>query len=240
MSGYARTVMLPDTLTPESLPALNATLAQTSAEGVGAPLVLRGEGKVFCKGLGLDFVSGSEEFSQRVFAQFIDVFKTLNNHQGATIALVAGTTAGGGTGLAAACDHVIATQTASFALPEVLLGLTPASIAPYLIARMGPAMARRMMLDGAARDAGWALEAGLVDQICATDNAEKALRQTLRLLGRGEGDAIRAARRLTAPPDLLQRLRSGQTETLKRLKHSTVQDRIARFNAGQAPWLKDT
>ena len=92
-----------------------------------------------------------------------------------TIAVVDGAAVGGGMGLAAAADIVIATARARFSLAETSLGLPPAQIAPHLIARLGERLARRLALTGARLDGREAEALGLADFHCGTD-AEKDAR----------------------------------------------------------------
>jgi isohexenylglutaconyl-CoA hydratase len=86
-----------------------------------------------------------------------------------TIAVVDGAAVGGGVGLAAAADIVIATARAQFALAETSLGFPPAQIAPYLAARLGERIARRLALTGARIEGREAEALGLADFFCATD-----------------------------------------------------------------------
>ena len=83
-----------------------------------------------------------------------------------TIAVVDGAAVGGGMGLAAAADIVIATGRARFALTETSLGLPPAQIAPYLVARLGERVARRLALTGARVEGREAEALGLADFFC--------------------------------------------------------------------------
>jgi isohexenylglutaconyl-CoA hydratase len=100
-----------------------------------------------------------------------------------TIAVVDGAAVGGGMGLAAAADIVIATARARFALTETSLGVPPAQIAPYLIARLGERVALRLALTGARVDGREAAALGLADVFCEGDaerDAElEALLQTV-------------------------------------------------------------
>ena len=66
-----------------------------------------------------------------------------------TLAVVTGAAMGGGCGLAAACDRVVAAEDALFAMPEVVLGVAPAQIAPFIVRRLGATRARWLMLSAA-------------------------------------------------------------------------------------------
>jgi methylglutaconyl-CoA hydratase len=84
-----------------------------------------------------------------------------------TVALVEGAAFGGGVGLAAACDMAIATADARFSFSEVKLGLTPATISPYVVAAIGPRTARALFATGRVFGAEEALRIGLVGEVVA-------------------------------------------------------------------------
>ena len=107
-----------------------------------------------------------------------------------TIAVVDGAAVGGGMGLAAAADIVIATARARFSLAETSLGLPPAQIAPHLVARLGERLARRLALTGARLDGREAEALGLADFHCGTDAERDA-----RLEIASDGDRALRARR---------------------------------------------
>src|SRR5438477_5999325 len=86
-----------------------------------------------------------------------------------TLAVVDEQALGGGVGLAAVCDYVLATERATFGLPELLLGLVPATIFPILLERMPPQRARRLALLGHTQNAAQASASGLVDEVVASD-----------------------------------------------------------------------
>ena len=96
-----------------------------------------------------------------------------------TIAVVDGAAIGGGMGLAAAADIVVATQRARFALSETSLGIPPAQIAPHLVGRLGDRVARRLALTGARLDGREAAALGLADFLCDSDAERDARIETL-------------------------------------------------------------
>jgi isohexenylglutaconyl-CoA hydratase len=133
-------------------------------------------------------------------------FARLNAHPVATIALVDGAAVGGGMGLACCADIVIATHRARFALAETSLGIPPAQIAPYLVARLGERHARRLALTGARIDGREAAAIGLADHYCETDEARDATLANLRKqIGRCAPGANAATKRL------IQACRDGAT-----------------------------
>ena len=97
------------------------------------------------------------------------------------IAIIEGPAYGGGVGLVAVCDIVLAVPEAKFALTETRLGLIPATIAPFLIRRIGLSNARRFALNANPFDANEAKNIGLVSEIHAPDKLEVALARQLDL-----------------------------------------------------------
>ena len=82
---------------------------------------------------------------------------------------------GGGFGLACVADVALASDTASFRLPETSLGVVPAQIAPFLVERLGYSQAKRLAVTGGRLDAAAALTLGLVHEVTTTDGLRAAL-----------------------------------------------------------------
>jgi enoyl-CoA hydratase/carnithine racemase len=101
------------------------------------------------------------------FAQDEAVFGALARFPKPTVAAIEGAAVGGGLELAVCCDFVVAARSARFSLPEIRLGVFPASGGTVRVTRrIGPARARRMMLLGDSVDAATAHAWGLVDELC--------------------------------------------------------------------------
>ena len=175
-------------------------------------LVIRGAGGTFCAGG--DFSGFRSAMAAAAPTDGVDPIATSNRRFGAmleqlrgltvaTIAVVEGAAMGGGCGLAACCDVVLAASDAIFAMPEVTLGLPPAQIAPFVAARLGERAALRLMLTGRRIDATQALACGLADEVAAPDALEARLAAWLAELGRAEPNALRATKAI------LQRLRTA-------------------------------
>jgi methylglutaconyl-CoA hydratase len=125
------------------------------------------------------------------------MLKALHDLPALTVALVEGAAFGGGAGLVAACDMAIATKDARVAFSEVKLGLTPATISPYVVRAIGPRNARRLFAHGGAFDATEAHRIGLVDQVVDDAPAleETAARLAAEMLATAPG-AVADAKRL--------------------------------------------
>ncbi|OUR97844.1 enoyl-CoA hydratase [Halobacteriovorax marinus] len=133
-------------------------------------VVLTGKGKSFCAGADLNWMKSMVNYSEAEniadSQKLSDLFETINEFSKPVIGKVNGAALGGGAGLVAVCDYVIASEGAKFGFTEVLLGLVPAVISPYVIAKIGESNARATFLTGERFDVTRAKELGLVHQIC--------------------------------------------------------------------------
>jgi len=179
-----RRIALPASLTVTSLSALSTSLDEAAADGEARGWVLHGVAGTFCRGMDMTvFAEGSVDASVSL-RQFASCISRLRRAPRPTIAVVDGEVMGGGVGLAAACDVVLATPSSTFALPEALFGLLPGVVLPTLIERLTPQQARLMTLRGRAHDAAWAQRSGLVDEIVAAEDLERVAGRTARELAR--------------------------------------------------------
>ncbi len=155
-----------------------------------------------------------------------------------TIAVVTGVAMGGGCGLAAACDRVIAADDATFAMPEVTLGVAPAQIAPFVLRRAGARRARWLMLSGARIKAAAARDAGLADRVVPGTELREAVASELQLLSAAEPAALRATKRIvnrTLEAPLGAALDSAAQEFAGLLRHGAAREGIAATMAKRAP-----
>lgn len=139
-------------------------------------VVLSGNGRHFQAGADLKWL---KEVRERDWSENLAVSRNTTRAVQAlttlakpTIALVHGGCFGGGTGIAAACDVVLAADNAVFAISEARWGLIASPIVPQLISRLGPGRLRRYSLTCERFDATRAYEIGLVDEVCAVDQLE--------------------------------------------------------------------
>ena len=231
--------------------AMVASLADAARLAQDTPtvraLVIRGAGDAFCAGG--DFSGFRTAMATSAPVDGIDPIATSNRRFGAlleqlhalsaaTIAVVDGAAMGGGCGLAAACDLVLAADTAKFGTPEVTLGLPPAQIAPFIAARLGEHAALRLMLTGRHIDAEHALALGLVDEVLPRERLAARLAELLRELARAEPAALRATklilqRRRTAT--LSDTLDMASLAFAASLRSGTATEGLAAFAAKRPP-----
>jgi methylglutaconyl-CoA hydratase len=107
------------------------------------------------------------------------MLKALHDLPMLTVALVEGAAFGGGAGLIAACDMGVATADAAFAFSEVRIGLTPATISPYVVEAIGARNARRLFSTGERFGAEEALRIGLVDRVVPDAEGLSAFQESL-------------------------------------------------------------
>jgi methylglutaconyl-CoA hydratase len=170
-------------------------------------IVLTHAGANFCAGADLEWMAASAAKPQTANREdalkMARMFAAINTCPKPVIGLVRGKAIGGGVGLVACCDIVIAAPDASFCLSEVRLGLIPAVISPFVVAKIGPSQARRFMISAEAFDALTAMRIGLIHEVCADGeatlttliaallrNAPKAMAEVKTLLADVAGKAI--------------------------------------------------
>ena len=149
---------------------LTTALQQAEQDSKTTIVILRANGKHFCAGADLNWmqqmVNFSKEENKKDAIQLSNLFQTLNHLKKPTIAVVKGSAFGGGVGLLACCDIVLAAEQASFCFSEATVGLTPATIAPYVLQKIGLSAARRYFLSAEKFNAVQAEKIGLVQEIC--------------------------------------------------------------------------
>ena len=193
---------------PEVRNALNdRTIAELSAwaEAIAADrgvraVVLSGAGKVFCAGADLTWFRAmagyTPEENIRDATAGARMFDLLDSLPCAVIGRVHGAALGGGSGLASVCDIVVAADDAVFGFTEVKLGIIPAMIAPYALAKIGRSAARELFLTGMRFDAHRAREIGLVHAVVPASELDARVdRYVAELLSAGP-EAIADAKRL--------------------------------------------
>jgi methylglutaconyl-CoA hydratase len=173
-------------------------------------MVLTGAGKAFCAGADLNWMkrmSGYGYEQNLADAQALaGMLATLDRMSKPTVARVHGPAYAGGVGLVAACDIAIGTQNAAFCLTEVKLGLSPATISPYVVRAMGERLARRYFLTAEVIDAGEAYRLRLLSEVVAAEALDDSINALLGHLVAGGREAHRKIKDLvravgTAPPD---------------------------------------
>jgi methylglutaconyl-CoA hydratase len=163
-------------------------------------VVIAGAGKMFCAGADVTWMSKTVHYTEdenlRDAMAMSRMFAAINELPLAVIGRVQGAALGGGAGLAAVCDIVVASDDAVFGFTEVKLGIIPAVISPFALAKIGRAAARDLFLTGARFPASRAREIGLVHAVVPANELDAAVdRYVLEVLSAGP-EAVAAAKAL--------------------------------------------
>jgi len=163
-------------------------------------MVLSGEGKSFCAGADLNWMKAMKDYTDEENYQdsvkLSELFKALNNCPFPVIGKVNGAALGGGTGLIACCDYVIACKSAKIGFTEVGLGLVPAVISPYVMNKIGESFARAYFLSGQRFDATEAMRMNLVHQIVPLDDLDQSTNKQIERFLRAGPKAAKEAKAL--------------------------------------------
>jgi methylglutaconyl-CoA hydratase len=175
----------------ESVPASGARVA-----------VLAGAGKTFCAGADVAWMSrmagASREENVADARAMSRMFEALNSVPVPLIGRIHGAALGGGAGLAAVCDLVVAADDAVFGFTEAKLGILPAVISPYVVAKIGQAAARELFLTAERFPASRAREIGLVHYVVPAADLDTTIHARIAELLTSAPEAIAAAKALIA------------------------------------------
>ncbi len=202
---------------PDRRNAFDAALIAELTEAFGdvgdaRAVVLAGDGPSFCAGADVEWMRSSAELSyednvedaRRLRAMLVAV----DECPAVVVCRVHGHALGGGAGLVACSDVVVSSRDAVFAFSEVKLGIVPAVISPFALAKIGPSWARRYFVTGERFDAETAQRIGLVHDVA--DDVDAALERVLGELRSAGPEASRHAKRLVLD-------RPGGEETARRI-----------------------
>ncbi|HEX5092159.1 MAG TPA: enoyl-CoA hydratase/isomerase family protein [Burkholderiales bacterium] len=188
--------------------ALTKTLRGLDADERVRAVVLGGHGPAFCAGADLNWMKRMAGYTYeqnladaRALAEML---RTLDRLKKPTIARVHGPAFAGGVGLVAACDIAIGTPEARFCLSEAKLGLSPATISPYVVRAMGERAARRYFLSAEVFDANEAYRLGLLSMVSPSEKLDGEIDEMLKHLLQGGPQALDKIK------DLVRRVSSGE------------------------------
>jgi methylglutaconyl-CoA hydratase len=186
----------------ELIADLTAWAESVTAAGPARVAVLSGAGKVFCAGADLTWMSKMVGYTRdenvRDAREMARMFDALDRLPIPLIGRVHGAALGGGAGLAAVCDIVVAAENALFAFTEVKLGILPAVISPFVLAKIGRSAARELFLTGARFSAARAKEIGLVHAVAEEEAIDRLVAKYVNDLATSAPEAVAAAKALIA------------------------------------------
>lgn len=163
-------------------------------------VVLTGEGRSFSAGADLEWMrraaESSEEENRRDAAALAAMLRAVAGCPHPVVARVQGSAFGGGAGLVAAADIAVAAESAQFGFTEARLGLVPATVAPYVVEKIGPGWALRLFLTGERFDAARALAIGLAYRAVPDAELDAAVEEVVAALLAGGPQAYRVCKEL--------------------------------------------
>jgi enoyl-CoA hydratase/carnithine racemase len=212
---------------------IDRLLAQLEHADKAAYVTIESDGPSFCDGM--DLSAPVTVDARTLIDRFAALLHAIEVTPRPVIALVGGRALGGGVGLAAAADIVIASPDATFGLPETLFGLIPAVVLPVVARRIGPARARWLAVSARVVSATDAWRFGLVDDVSDPESGLATYVHRLeRLDTRAIGELKAIAATLHSTPDAWHEDSVGR---FCRLAASPeTRDRVDRFLAGDTPW----
>ncbi|MGH8004500.1 MAG: enoyl-CoA hydratase-related protein, partial [Limisphaerales bacterium] len=206
--GFAATVWLnrPDAknaFQPELIAELSKVFSALASDEKLRVVFLRGKGDIFCAGADMNWMKSSLNFTA---AQNVEdaqklsrMLSTINEFPVPVVGLVQGAALGGGVGLVAVCDHVVAESKTVFGLTEVRVGLIPAVVGPFVIAKIGLSQARSLFLSGERFGAAAALRIGLVHEMTEGEaGLKEEQKKWTEIFKKAAPEAVRSAKKYLA------------------------------------------
>jgi len=187
-------------LSAQMLAELTQAAADLGADEAVRVVILAAAGKTFCAGGDLGWMQAQMGMDAAIRAREAGKLATmlgaLNRLPKPLIGRLHGNAFGGGVGMAAVCDVAIGVDSLKMALTETKLGIIPATIGPYVIARMGEGRARRVFMSGRVFDAAEAVELGLLARTVPETELDAAVEREVEPYLACAPGAVAAAKKL--------------------------------------------
>lgn len=184
----------------QMITSLTDSFRELSEDATVEVVVLRGRGKSFCAGADIAWMRASLGYSMAENVadaeRMSDMFAAIDTCIKPVVAVVHGAALGGGMGLIAVCDIVVAEESTLFGFTEVKLGILPAVISRFVAPKIGEGWSRALFLTGERFDARRAQGVGLVHQVVLEGNLQGALQGVLDDLGTAGPQATQEVKRL--------------------------------------------
>lgn len=184
----------------EVIRELREVFVALGADDAVRRIVLAGEGRTFCGGADVKWMRGALElnYDENVAdaEAMSNMFRAIDRCPKPVIGRIHGAALGGGAGLAAVCDVAIACDDTIFGFTEVKLGIIPAVISPFVIAKIGISHARALFPTGERFDARRALAIGLVHEVVTPEKLDAAIERVVGELRSAGPSAVAAIKAL--------------------------------------------
>lgn len=162
--------------------------------------VISGKGKSFCAGGDINWMRSMKDYTRAQniadSKKLAAMYKTIRGFSKPLLGVVHGFALGGGSGLAAVCDYVVAAEDAKFGFTETRLGILPAVISPYAIEKIGMSAARAYFISGMQFNAATAKDIGLVHRVVARGALDMTRDEIIREMLKAAPEASRKAKKL--------------------------------------------
>ncbi len=226
----------------ETLEHLSSTFNKSSLDNNVRVILLRSNGNTFCTGMDLvqlQNLKAGMDRAEKALSLYVDLLSAIYNSPKPVICLVNGDVKAGGVGLMSACDIIIASNDSNFELSEVLFGLIPANVLPYLFSlRITPQKARYLILSSKRISAAEAHRLNLVDEIFPRHELEKAVRTVIKRLFRSSPGALaetKAFTKMLLGKELDTARELAKEKLLELIKRPEVIHAVTAFNEGSVP-----
>jgi methylglutaconyl-CoA hydratase len=181
---------------------LRQTFEELGADEEIRAIVLSGEGQAFCGGADIAWMRDSLELTHdenlEGARELSRMYRAIDRAPKPVIGRVHGAALGGGAGLVAVCDVAVAVEGTIFAFSETKLGILPAVISPFVLAKIGMSQARALALTGERFDARRALAIGLIHEVVSEQALDAAVARVVADVLSASPSAIAATKRLFA------------------------------------------
>lgn len=219
---------------------LSAHLDTAIADDAVRVIVLTHTGPVFCAGMDLKEALGPDATGQGV-REFPAILETLWTSSTPVVARLAGPARAGGVGMVAACDLVVAADSATFAFTEVRIGVVPAVISVTVLPRLLPRPAHELLLTGETFDALRAEQIGLINRAVPAEDLDAEVARYTDMLTLGAPDALAATKQVlrAAPAETMhEAFEAMLTLSARHFGSQEGQEGIRAFSEKRAPsWV---
>jgi methylglutaconyl-CoA hydratase len=229
-------------LNQESLEALHSALTMASQDDQVRVIVLRAQGQDFCLGMDLaqlPDLSQNQTAAEDAIGLYVTVLSEIYSSPKPVLCLVHGAVKAGGIGLVGACDIVLASEQASFELSEVILGLIPANVMPFIYSlRLLPQTLKYLILSAKKVSAQEALRLNLADEVFPPERMATEVKAIISKLFRASPRALAHTKQFTrqlAGKTLEQSCVLARDQLLELINNPEVIQAIRAFNDGHTP-----
>lgn len=233
-------------MSAEMIAELTQAASQLGADDAVRAVILTGAGKSFCAGGDLGWMqaqmAADPETRFTEARKLAGMLQALNSLPKPLIGAIQGNAFGGGVGLTSVCDVAIGADHLKMGLTETRLGLIPATIGPYVVARMGEARARRVFMSARLFGAPEAVDLGLLAQIVPAENLSEAVDAEIAPYLDCAPGAVASAKKLIrdlAPPITDETLNQTIRALVARWETDEAKEGIAAFfDKRKASWMR--